>query len=1027
MHNGAMQAAPGEGITVLLDRQHSHATLRLIAALCLWVWCACAATPPIRFYTIADGLAGNTVHSIWQDSRQFMWFATEEGLSRFDGHRFTNYGLEIGLPRAYVHDIIETRNGDYLVGTTDGLCRLPSGHPKCEVIRPDDKEAQPITILLEDREGSIWAGTAHGLYRIESAGARWVFRHVNLAPQPGSISAIVQDRGGALWVVADSGLYRRTRESSFEHYDERNGLPPHHVLTIAEDASGQMWAGAAGGGLYRLVRDPAPGRGIVARVYTVKDGLRSSWVQGLLRTSDGSLLVASGSELSDWTGISRQSGPPAPVLEAREVISGLFQDREGGVWVSVVGHGVGRTTSSGITTFTEADGLRGGRIDAIFESRAGELCALTKIEERGHTIKALGHFQSDRFRMVLPAFPKNTLYYGWGWGQIGFQDRAGEWWFAGGEGLYRFPAVSRVEDLSHTQPKAVYRGRDGIGSDDIFRIFEDTRGDVWIGAGQRVIQWERATGSFHPRLLPTGMLSTEGPGAFADDGRGGIWIGYYFTSGLGRWRDGRLALLDPAAGAPASRPNQIFRDRKGRIWIATSREGVARVDDPGAEHPRFQWIGTAQGLGSNRALCIAEDRWNRIYVGHGRGVDRLDPDTGRIRPFTNADGLAPGELSTCYGASDGTVWFATSAGVSRLIPEPDRQKPAPPAYVTGLYLRGVAQALGFNEAGSRHLDLASDQNQVQIDFAAISFSEPLRYQYKLEGTRGDWSAPANTRTVNFASLAPGRYRFLVRSVNAQGLPGEPASVSLNIAPPLWRRWWAETGAALLLALAAYGAHRYRLRHALAVERVRTRIASDLHDDIGANLSQIAILSEIARRGGSAAADGPLAKIAQVSRDTLRSMSDIIWAVDPERDRLSDLVHRMRHLAGDLLGSAGLDLRFHAAVPEAELASDARRQIFLIYKEALHNAARHSGAAQVEVAVEVAHGALVIRVADSGRGFDSSREHEGRGLANMQARAQEVNGALEVRSGVQGTSVVLRVPLTGRAGSRHLHVHAATPD
>lgn len=1001
-------------------------TLRLIAAY-LCIWCAHAANPPIRFYTIADGLARNTVNSIRQDSRGFMWFATEEGLSRFDGYRFINYGLEIGLPRAYLSDIIETRSGDYLVGTSDGLCRMPAGQPKCEVIRPEDKEARGITVLLEDRDGTVWAGTRHGLHRIEITGARWALKPVDVTPSPTGVNAIIQDKSGAIWVASGSALYRRAA-GGFERYDERNGLPArHNIISVAEDASGQIWAGAAGGGLYRLVRDPAPGHRIIERVYTVQDGFNRNWVQNLLRTRDGRMLVASGSEVSTWTEISGQGRPRASVLvHEREEISALFEDREGGIWVAVVGHGVGRIPNSGITTFTEADGLLGSRIDAIFESRSNELCVLTKLEQSGLPIETLGHFEGGRFRMVYPAFPKNTRYFGWGWSQIGFQDPAGEWWFAGGEGVYRFPAVPRIEDLARTPPKAVYGMRDGLPSGDIFRIYEDTHGDVWIGAGQRVTQWERATGLLYQRRLPEGTLPSEGPGAFADDGRGGIWIGYYFSGGLARWRDGRVTLFPPAEGAPRSRPDQIYRDSKGRVWVGTSREGVARVDDPGAEHPHFQWITTAQGLGSDSVHCLAEDRWNRIYIGHGRGVDRLDPATGKIRHFTNADGLAAGEVNSCYGARDGAVWFGTTASVSRLIPEPDEEKPAPPAYITGLYLRGVAQALSFNEAGSRRLDLAPDQNQVQIDFAAISFNEPLRYQYKLEGSRGEWSEPANTRTVNFASLAAGRYRFLLRAVNAQGFNGEPAALSFTIAPPLWRRWWVETGAALVLALAIFGAHRYRVRHLLAIERVRTRIASDLHDDIGASLSQIAILSEIARHGGDPAPDG-LAKIAQVSRETLRSMSDIIWAVDPERDRLSDLVQRMRRLAGDLLASAGLDLQFQATVPDAELGSDVRRQLFLIYKEAVNNAARHSGATRVEVAVEIVQGALVIRVADSGNGFDPSREYEGRGLASMSARARALNGDLQIRSDAAGTAVVLRVPLAGRFRGRSLHIHAATPD
>ena len=956
-----------------------------------------------------------------------MWFSTVEGLSRFDGYRFTNYGLEIGLPRAFVLDILETRRGDYLVATSDGVCRMQSGHPKCEVIRPDDSEARVVNVLVEDRDGIVWAGTTHGLYRLEIRAERWVMQRVDLGTEPPDVNAIFQDQYGAIWIAADNGLYRRPPQGSFEYYDQRNGLPPRaHIVDVTQDASGQIWAGSAGGGLYQIVRDPAPGRNIVERIFTARDGLQSTWVQGLLRTRSDRFLVASSSEVSDWTQIPRRGRRPPLILHDRDDVTALFGDREGGVWIAVRGKGVGRIPNNGFTTFTRADGLVGDRIDGILENQAGQLCVVTKITPHDQVTKALGCFDSGHFRMVYPAFPANIGYYGWGWSQIAFQDHAGDWWFAGGEGLYRFPAVARLDDLANTPPRTVYRTTDGLPADDIFRLYQDTRGDVWIGSGDQVVQWDRASSAFHRRLLPEGMVSDQTASAFADDERGGIWIGYWWGR-MARWRDGRLTLLTQSDGAPTSRPNHIFRDRKGRLWIATSREGVARVDDPAAERPRFQWITTAQGLGSDTAFCIAEDRWNRIYIAHGRGVDRLDPANGKIRRFTTADGLATGELASCYGARDGTLWFATVTGLSRLIPEPDNQTPAPPAHVTGLYLRGVAQALDLHGAGGRRLDLASDQNQLQIDFAAISFNEPLQYQYKLEGSGGDWSEPANTRSVNFASLAPGSYTFLVRAVNAQGLSGEPAFVSFNIAPPLWRRWWAETAAALILAMVVYGVHRYRVRYLLAVERVRTRIASDLHDDIGANLSQIAILSEIARRGGGSNPDGPLAKIAQVSRETLRSMSDIIWAVDPERDRLSELIHRMRRFSADLLASAGIDLQFQANAPDAELGSDVRRQVFLIYKEALNNAARHSGATRVDVEVRIDEGALVVRVGDNGRGFDPAGEHEGNGLANMRGRAQELEGTLEIRSDGTGSAVILRVPLAGRFRSWPLHAHVAAPD
>jgi signal transduction histidine kinase len=302
---------------------------------------------------------------------------------------------------------------------------------------------------------------------------------------------------------------------------------------------------------------------------------------------------------------------------------------------------------------------------------------------------------------------------------------------------------------------------------------------------------------------------------------------------------------------------------------------------------------------------------------------------------------------------------------------------------------------------------------------ALGFSpgEGLRYQYKLEGATEDWSQLADQRTVNFANLAPGRYRYLVRAVNADGVMSEPpASFSFRVLPPVWQRWWFLTLAALVIASAVYALYRYRVFQLFKVERMRTRIASDLHDDIGSSLSQISIISEVVRaqlaRENKSITE-PLSTIANTSRELVDSMSDIVWAINPKRDNLQDLVHRMRHFAMDTLTVQEVDLDFIApdSLPEARIDTDTRREVFLIFKEAVNNAIRHSGGSLVKIELSFDNGALQLAVEDNGVGFDATKTHRGHGLFSIRQRAERIGGELEIVSTPgSGTEVNLRAPL-----------------
>jgi signal transduction histidine kinase len=337
------------------------------------------------------------------------------------------------------------------------------------------------------------------------------------------------------------------------------------------------------------------------------------------------------------------------------------------------------------------------------------------------------------------------------------------------------------------------------------------------------------------------------------------------------------------------------------------------------------------------------------------------------------------------------------------------------------------------------LQAGADQNNVEIEYSGLSFAagESLQYQYKLEGA-ADWSAPSDQRAVAYASLPSGSYRFLVRALSSHGTPSRSAAIaSFTILPPVWQRWWFRVLAFALLAAPIAVLVRYRYQRTRAVreaeaalrrsreerlaelERVRTRIATDLHDDIGSSLSQIYLLSEVVRqRAGryDSEVTGPLEMICAASHDVVNSMSDIVWSINPQKDHLSDLVQRMRRFASDTLAARDIAFRFSAPGEGADirLGADVRREVFLIFKESVNNVVRHSCSTEAAIDFGLTGDSLSLIVRDNGKGFDADNDGQGHGIASMRERARSIGGRLELATGTGGTTVRLHLQLGEKA-------------
>jgi signal transduction histidine kinase/ligand-binding sensor domain-containing protein len=1008
----------------VLNRSFVNRVALLLFAMVL---CLPAEHLPFRIFTIADGLASDgAILHLMQCSRGFIWICTPEGISRFDGHAFRNYGVPDGLPTPVVNSAVETSDGTLWFGTNAGLARyLPSGPRRFQAFSIDPRRgANSVNALCADSRGGLWIATDAGLFHATPgpAGldARFVLRpEAPRGTEPGEFAPVFflyRDRHDVLWASTHyAGIYRILPSGVIENY--RDGLPPNVAGPFLEDHTGRMWLGTPHG-LLLLADHLRPELPIVARSFpTISRG--ENLMLGLQETADGHLWLGLANGLAEFDGARMRIYSSASGL-SDNVIWSLLVDRQGAVWAGTRSGGVARLRRNGFHSYDERDGFNSGAVHGLFVPGPGELLAVTRTRD---TLRLLG-WDGRGFTAVTPLFPPQITAFGWGLGQVALRDHLGDWWIATYDGLCRFSGAASFRDLTRRLPVRVYTTRDGLPGNHIFSAFEDAAGDVWLGTWfpprHGIAVWRRASGRIEDLSHAPGVPAEESAVSFVQDRSGVLWIG--FQGAFSRFRNGRFQSFGPAEGVPRGEI-YFYLDPADRLWGAARYGGLIRIDSKESDQPHFTHFTTAQGLPTDDVAAITGDRAGNIYAATVRGVARIEPASGRITQWTTADGLTDNLMQAAARDSDGNLWFGGMRGVARLDPQTrETGAPPPPARITAL--RVDDRAVPVSDLGETALDVPRLQvrrDHIQVSFAAISPDEPVRYQYKLDLAGEDWSPPAPEQTVAYPALRTGDYRFLVRAVNQAGVPGpSPAALRLIVDPPLWQRWWFVLLSAAAIAGAVYLAARYRLTHQLEVERLRTRIATDLHDDIGSNLSRIAILSEVAcdRIGDSAAGlPASLAQIAALSRESAASIGDIVWAINPRRDSFADLTLRMRRFATDLLSSRDIDFSFKAQEFALPLDVDVRRQLFLVFKEALNNVVRHAAAQRVELEFWVEDRSVVLSIRDDGCGFDAAAPGSGHGLHTMQARAERLHGRLTVDSVPGGgTQIYVRVPV-GRARGR----------
>ncbi len=825
---------------------------------------AAQVTPPrppgayLRFehLTIADGLSQNTVTDILQDRKGYLWFATENGLHRYDGYRFDIFQHEPSNPASlsgnYVTAVAPMADGRILVGTgTAGLNVFDPATGRFDRPGGDGTPGSGLSHprvwdVAEDRDGRIWVATDDGLNRIDGDGSVRVYRYDSDEPD-GLASNVVRtllvDSGGTLWVgsfgglnVVDAGSDRLRRFATGGPGSE--ALKGANVAALHEDSDGVLWAGL-GATLARI----APARDAVtlfprtkgeadepANLITdiVTDGRGNLWIS---TDGDGIQRLRPGANRFDR--FDHEPADPGSIGDG--FVNAAYRDAADVLWFGTASGGVSKLNPA-IEAFAhyrrnlaDRDSLPSNVVWSLFEDTDGSVWVATEA--------GLARLDSTtgRYRQVRATPPaggnedtSNLFYYV-------HRDKAGRLWAGTGEGLYLVDEAS-----GRLLPRYAFEDApDAEYAPVIHMIREDDRGRLWLGSFNGLVRYEPDTGASTLWRRDRDSLNNNWVMDIANPGDGTLWIGS--EGGLSRIDADSGQVLesigaDPADARALTHPSvqSLALDGAGRLWVATA-SGLQALD-PGTG--RFTRYNVDAGLPSDYVYGVAVDRNELVWASTNRGLARLDPATGQIAVFDVSDGLQGNEFNTgaVHRGASGRLYFGGINGFNAFEPGQVVQTVLPPRVaITSVRVLGRQWREATGDELRQGVTLSPSETVFTLRFAAFDYKAPAgnRFRFRLTGFDGDWRDAGASNSVTYTNLDPGRYRFELRGANSDGV-WSPESVTLPIGvePPFWSTWYAYLLYALLVsasvvaALRAWTA-RVRREQAFRVEQQRRAQAERL--------------------------------------------------------------------------------------------------------------------------------------------------------------------------------------------------------
>ena len=956
---------------------------------------------PFVHYTPKDGLISNQIRNIYQDSKGRLYFISVHGLSVYDGSRFINYTSKNGLGFNIVNCVMEMGNDSiWIVTNSSKINCLANGKMRLLSLHNEDNI---INNLCKDEKGNIYAAAEEGLLIFNNKDRFIKLPFVdtkgrNISPYIAYIFSVgdylVVQRDASLLPDEDHRLYlynKTTKRITSE-------MPGIYGIQIAPD--GRIWISNE--------------KGIMA-IDTI--------------------------EIKKGKIVLQELPAQFAQLRNRSKYFVLF-DKGNNCWAGDQSSVLIKTTPEGTTTtFTPASGLSMFYINSVFRDREG----ITWIATNNAGVNKLVHSNFSLFETPFNISPPLT--------DISYNDK---------DQLVFFAREDATAVFLNNNRQVYYKVKNAL---DIKSMIETPNGILGITA-KNILKMVSKNGVLYPQIIYTdssdNLYSTSSVDKngnliicgksyitavvngkiivkkklnyYADysaiDSNGNIWV---------TTRAGDLIMYQPRPEVPSDyleemlyfkkelqgiSPRSLIIDKNANIWIGSRSNGihVFRVEN-GRLIKKFN-VTASMGLSDDFVWNLACDRVNNIWACSALGLDKITIKNGIpvIENLTKQNNIYQSVFEVVIDENN-TAWAIVSNGLIKITIEKERPIDYSPALMVSLIKAGKDTIHELSTA-----PLSYRQNNLSFQFAATSFFDEKQtlYSYRLlGGSNNQWSEPSNNATVSFIDLRPGDYTLEIKTTFPAGrYPEKNINYKFSIAPAWWQTWWARSIVALLVVSLLVMGFRIYYRRKLerqmailekqqAIEKERTRIATDMHDDLGAGLSRIKFLSETIgiKKQQQEPIEEDVNKIREYSHEMIDKMGEIVWALNEKNDSLSDLLSYTRAYAAEYLSQNGIACK--AEVPDNPplifVSGEFRRNVFLTIKEALHNIVKHSQATEVKFMISVNHH-LTIKLNDNGTGFDENNIRLfSNGLTNMKSRMKEIGGEIDIIN-KNGTLVNLSIPL-----------------
>jgi signal transduction histidine kinase/ligand-binding sensor domain-containing protein len=966
-------------------------------------------------WTTAEGLPNNSVTSVLQSSDGFLWVGTQGGLARFDGVTFRKISFpDTKDSNVWITDLCEDLAGRLYVGTEEGLfCYANNRLTRLGAGRDS------ITSLTPGSSGELWIGTQNGLDRWEGERFRRFRAEDGLPREP--VVSVFATRAGKVWITSRSGVYVLT-DGKIEKYHlsaESQSRTP-EFLGVYEDREHEIWAF---GDTY-LIRLPEGKR----FNYFHSGHLPSVRIWSFRESRDGRLWIGtSGQGLFQFTD---ERFRPVDIQSGKRPsnVRSICEDFEGNLWLGTDGGGLVQLRQEQLRLLGAAEGLPSSSALCIVEQSANNILIsyadgslFSGIGDHFEPYRLMDPTETQPFARSLCVTPDGDIWIassGLGVSCLHEHRRIG---FSSANGLsanfITYTCASREGTVwAGTLSGNIYHyGKDGwrpsgVVQGGVTALLAPATNQVWVGTASGSV-WRLGPLTCE-QVLPANELSGAYVSGLRLDGAGRLWAGSY-GAGLRSYDPATCKSWTSGEELPERRVCGFVFDNPGNLWLATPK-GIL--------------------LGRKRDIDTTQSRSQPLHWRWAAHLDESGPDL-------------PGG-PTSLQSRDGLLWLVVGGKVMVLDPRSALgQERPPPIYIESVRVNGLVQQGGpegrnQNPGTTDPVQISPRVRTLEFEFTSpcLTLPEKARFRYKLEGFDADWiESTSLPRRARYAAIPPASYCFRVYACDADGTWSQTDSSFAFLVPtPPWRTPWAiflylVSLAAIASMTARFISHR-RLRHRLLtlehseeMSRERMRIAQDMHDEIGSKLARISYLVE----GVKTELKGVYSNVrivdslAKTSRDLLRSLDQMVWAVNPRNDSLEQLAVYLCRYAADFFQDTSILCEFQVPehLPAAPFSAEVRHNLLLAFQEVLTNVMKHSGADRVTVKFNCDPGSAQIEVTDNGRGFDptnpvnatkSRNVRGGQGIPGLKRRLQALGGQCQITSSIdQGASVIFRIPLPTR--------------